>query len=237
MSRNLRRRPRRVRWIRHGYSQANDILKAATDGKENCFHLPCPEIEIPLVDKGFDQADALAAWLWELPKEDRPSAIVSSQYRRACQTKVRINRKFGNRLRSLEPMALLNERNWGIFSGITEFGVKNIYPDEARLRKERGEFVYRPRGGESRRDIMRNRLRPALDYLFEEAAGEDLAIVVHSEIILCGRKMMEGLTEAEACAIHAQHHVPNCSMTSYVWNGRRWRLEGEAYFVAPSRNA
>lgn len=228
------RRPRRVRWVRHGYSQANDILKQAVEEEEDCFHLPVAEIDIPLVTKGWDQADALAAYLWQLPKDERPTAIISSWYKRARQTKGRINRKFGNRLRLFEPDIRFNERNWGIFSGITEFGVKNLYPTEFAKRQRQGEFPYRPPGGESRRDIMKNRLRPALEDLFVQAAGEDVVIVAHSEIILCGRKIMEELTEAEACAIHEKHHVPNCSMTSYVWNGCRWELEGDAYFAAPA---
>lgn len=231
MKLSLRRHPRRVRLVRHERSVANEILQTAMDEREDCFHLPVPEIEIPLVPSGEKRVSDLGFWMWSQP--ERPSCIVSSKYWRAEQTRFGINRMCGNRLRTLKSDSRFNERNWGIFSGITEFGVQNIYADEFAERQRLGEFRYRPPGGESRRDIKK-RLIPALEDTFVEAEGEDLVLVLHSEIVLCSRLLIEGLTEAEAEAIHSKNHVPNGSVTSYLWTGRRFELE-YAYFTAPRR--
>ena len=136
----------------------------------------------------------------------------------------------------LAPDSRLNERRWGAFTGVTDMGVPILFPEEAAKIARQGEWRHRPpagsdgRSGESRRDLMR-RLRPFMHDVFAQAEGENLLVITHSEVILCARKILEGLTEAQGQAMNEQQRVPNCSVTSYLAKGKRLVRE-RAYFVA-----
>lgn len=225
-----RKLPRRIRLVRHARSKANEAMHAAMAAGEESFHIPMADKNAPLVVIGEQQVFDLGSWLATLPPEMQPTRIVSSKYRRACQSEYGISKHFGKRLIRLPADERLNEINWGVLRGLTELGIKNRYPHELAGQKA-SSFGHRPENGESRRDLIK-RLQPAVDDLFTDNEDEDLIVVTHSEVILCLRKMFEGMTEAEAHAMHQRMLIPNCSVTSYVRHGNGLYLEYE-YFVAP----
>ncbi len=232
-----KRLPRRVYWCRHAVSLANEILHAALVRGDFTFSLPVPDHQAPIVSEGERQASDLGRWFGQLPVEEQPTVIVFSEYLRTGQTGAIVLRESGLSPRQLAPDGRLNERCWGAFSGVTDAGVLGLFPEEAAKRARQGEWRHRPpvgkdgRVGESRRDVICNRLRPFMHDVFAQTEGENLLIISHSEIVLCARKVLEGMTEAQAQAMNKQRSVPNCSVTSSLAKGTRL-VQERAYFVA-----
>lgn len=233
-----KRLPRRVYWCRHALSLANKILHAAIERGDYRFILPIADHLAPIVEEGESQSVDLGRWFGQLPVDERPTVIVFSEFLRTGQTGGIIVREAGITPRQLPADSRLNERCWGAFAGVTDLGVHALFPEEAVKRARLGQWRHRPpvgedgRVGESRRDVICNRLRPFMHDVFAQTEGENLLIVSHSEIVLCARKVLEGMTEAQAQAMNDKRSVPNCSVTSYVAKGMRL-VQERAYFVAP----
>ncbi|MBY0359153.1 MAG: histidine phosphatase family protein [Candidatus Obscuribacterales bacterium] len=225
------RLPKRVSVVRHARSVLNESLaQAIATGKET-FHIPgVKEKQASVSEIGLKQITNLGWWLGHLPKELQPTKIITSKFRRARQTGFGAKKHSKLPLPRIDHFECLNERDWGVFTGLTDIGMKKRFPREAAA--HRGSFSYRPAGGESRRDIINNRLLPGLPDLFAANEEQNLLMVTHTDVVICLRKLFEGMSEAEALDIHNTCPIPNCSVTSYVRRGRRFELE-YAYFVAP----
>ena len=134
----------------------------------------------------------------------------------------------------------LREKEFGILDRMTTFGIREKYPELAEQRKHVGKFYFRPPGGESWCDVIL-RLRSFLDMLTREYRGERVLVVGHQVIVNCMRYLLERLDENQILAIDRLADVPNCGITSYVFDPRAGRhgklvLQLEN-FVSPLRDA
>ena len=232
MKRRRLKLPKRLYVVRHARSLANEALEQAEHLGVDTFELPMPEDQAPIVEVGHSQVKNLGLWMGSLPAEHKPTRVVSSTHLRTRQTAAGLVEHGG-----LEVEVGFDERfiekKWGVIGGLTRGGYHRLFPEEAARRKRLGEFRYRPaRGGESLRDVKK-RLKPALKHHLEQHADENLVIVTHSQVIIVLRKLLESLTEAEACHLEESKKIPNCSVCVYVRKGKKLVLEHE-YFVPDS---
>jgi broad specificity phosphatase PhoE len=134
----------------------------------------------------------------------------------------------------------LREKEFGILDRMTTFGIREKYPELAEQRRHVGKFYFRPPGGESWCDVIL-RLRSFLDMLSREHRGDRVLVVAHQVIVNCMRYLLERLDEQQILEIDRVADVPNCAITSYVFDpraGRRGKLVLQlANFVSPLRAA
>jgi broad specificity phosphatase PhoE len=226
-------------WIvRHGESEANVARAAAYQSRAARIAIDNRDMDVQLSTLGVAQSQDLGRWFGSLPEEERPTAIIASPYLRTRQTAENIRESAG--LRDAIALVLderLREREFGVFDGLTNMGIREKYPDLAQLRFLVGKFYHRPPGGESWADVIL-RLRSMLDAITRDYVGERLMIVCHSVVVLCFRYLLERMTEEQILAIDKGPDVANCSVTSYQFDphaGRRGKLVLDTFnFVAPA---
>jgi 2,3-bisphosphoglycerate-dependent phosphoglycerate mutase len=215
--------------VRHGESGGNvarDLAEAkglddiAIEAQRDC--------DVPLSDRGRDQAQALGEWMAE--EHELPTAILTSPYLRARDTAEIVAREAGLSLPVIVDERL-REREFGVLDRLTRRGIERRFPDQAKLRKALGKFYHRPPGGESWCDVIL-RLRSVVDTLTREHAEERVLLVCHSVVVLCFRYLLERMTEEQILAIDREADVANCSITSYELSGERLQLR-RFNFVAP----
>lgn len=208
--------PARLWIVRHGESAGNVARDLAHTQGLDRIDIDQRDVDVPLSERGEEQARALAAWFAALPAGERPDVVLSSSYARA-QATARIVCENGG----VAPPPIchcvderLREREFGILDRLTTQGIHALHPDQAEMRGLLGKFYYRPPGGESWCDVIL-RLRSALDTLSLHHAGKRVLIVAHQVVVLCLRYLLEGLSEAEILAIDREADVANCGVTEY----------------------
>jgi broad specificity phosphatase PhoE len=199
--------------VRHAESQGNVADVHATEAGASHLELDVRDPDVPLSDTGRHQAEALGAWLRDLPAEQRPTVLLSSPYTRAADTAQVAVRVSGLDLR-LRFDERLRERDFGAFDRMTRHGIRSEYPQEAERRDLLGKFYYRPPGGESWADVAL-RVRSMLTTAELRHAGERLMVVSHQAVILVFRYVLEELTERELLDIDKRDPIANCSVTRY----------------------
>jgi broad specificity phosphatase PhoE len=131
----------------------------------------------------------------------------------------------------------LREKEFGVLDRLTRFGIREKYPELSEQRAHVGKFYFRPPGGESWCDVIL-RLRSLLEMVTREHGGERVLVVGHQVIVNCMRYLVECLDEEQILALDARGDVPNCGVTSYVYDTRRDTLVADLEnFVAPLREA
>ena len=226
--------PARLWIVRHGQSAGNVARDRAHAAGLGEIDLDIRDVDVPLSDLGHEQSEALGKWFAALPKDERPTVVLTSTYLRAQQTATAIAEAGG--LAEVD-LALciderLREREFGVLDRLTTQGIEARYPDQAEARRRLGKFYHRPPGGESWCDVIL-RLRAALDTLSLHHRDERVLIVGHQVVVLCLRYLLESMTETEILAIDAEGDVANCGVTTYFQHGEGG-LTLEAYnFVAP----
>jgi len=226
--------PSRLWVVRHGQSAGNVARDRAHAAGLGEIDLDIRDVDVPLSDLGHEQSEALGKWFAALPKDERPTVVLTSTYLRAQQTATAIAKAGG-----LAEVGIafciderLREREFGVLDRLTTQGIEARYPEQAEARRRLGKFYHRPPGGESWCDVIL-RLRAALDTLSLHHRDERVLIVGHQVVVLCLRYLLEGLTETEILAIDAEGDVANCGVTTYSRNGEGG-LTLEVYnFVAP----
>jgi len=226
-------------WIvRHGESEANVARAAAYQAGATRIAIDNRDMDVQLSERGVEQALTLGRWFGAMAPEEQPTAILTSPYTRTRQTAENIC--LGADLGRYLPVVLderLREREFGVFDGLTNMGIREKYPDLAQLRFLVGKFYHRPPGGESWADVIL-RLRSILGTITRDYAGERLMIVCHSVVVLCFRYLLERMTEEQILAVDKGPDVANCSVTSYRFDpqaGQRGKLMLDLYnFVAPT---
>jgi len=229
--------PSRLWIVRHGQSAGNVARDRAHAAGLGEIDLDIRDIDVPLSDLGHEQSEALGKWFAELPKDERPTVVLTSTYLRARQTATAIAEAGGLAEADLAFCIdeRLREREFGILDRLTTPGIEARYPEQAEARRRLGKFYHRPPGGESWCDVIL-RLRAALDTLSLHHRGERVLIVGHQVVVLCLRYLLEGLTETQILAIDAEGDVANCGVTTYSRDDRGG-LTLEVYnFVAPLEN-
>lgn len=197
--------------VRHGESQGNLADRAALDAGEAFLDLDVRDADVELSQTGVEQARAVHAHLRTLAPDRRPTAVVSSPYRRARQTAEIVAAGLD------VPFVVderVRERDLGAFDGMTWIGIEQEYAAESRRRARVGKYYYRPPGGESWCDVVL-RVRQVLLELQERFAGERLWVFSHQATIMGFRVAVEGLGEAEVLAADKETPLANCSMTVY----------------------
>ncbi|KAF0813647.1 2,3-bisphosphoglycerate-dependent phosphoglycerate mutase [Andreprevotia sp. IGB-42] len=230
-------------WIvRHGQSAGNvarDLAEAASLPRIDVAER---DMDVPLSALGQQQADALGGWFGGQPPSAQPTVVLTSPYLRARSTAERVLAAAGIRREALTFVAdeRLREKEFGILDRLTRSGIAEQYPELAEQRAHVGKFYFRPPGGESWCDVIL-RLRSLIDTLTRDHRKERVLIVAHQVIVNCLRYLLERMDEAQILAIDKLGDVPNCSITSYLFDpaaGRHGKLVLDlSNFVVPLQQA
>jgi probable phosphoglycerate mutase len=208
--------PTRLWIVRHGQSAGNIARDAALAKRLSHIDIAGRDMDVPLSSLGEDQAGALGRWFGGLPAQERPEVIFASPYRRAIQTSELI--QTAGKLATSHSSAAIDERlrekEFGILDRLTQFGIEQTFPEEAKRRGVLGKFYYRPPGGESWCDVIL-RLRSFIETVNLHHSGQRVLIVAHQVVVLCLRYLLEGLSEDEILAIDRQGDIVNCGLTEY----------------------
>lgn len=210
--------------IRHGQSLANvafpaadaeDLLEAEVSGRD---------AEVPLTERGRQQAAAVGEWLRTLAPDRRPQVVITSPYLRARETWRIAAESSGLDLPEPATDDRLVDRLMGDLELLTRAAVRQRFPDEAGRRAEIGEYDYAPPGGESFADIA-VRLKAFLDDLNAAHAGERVVVVAHDAVVLMMRAVIEQLTWDEVLAAErADGSVRNASLSRFEAAGDHLEL-------------
>ncbi len=209
--------------VRHGESTGNVAAAAAHAAHAEVIDLDLRDADVPLSDKGVEQAEALGKGLAKLISPDQLAAVWCSPYVRAEQTaRVALD------VAGLDvPFAIderLRDRELGVLDLLTFRGVEARYPEEAARRRWLGKFYHRPAGGESWADLTL-RVRSFLNDLDRLEDGRVL-IVCHDVLVLMFRYICERLSEQQVLEISASTPVKNVSVTRLLRDpgGKGWTL-------------
>jgi broad specificity phosphatase PhoE len=197
--------------VRHAHSVGNHADARATEAGAEELDLDFRDADVELSDTGLTQAASLGKWMSAQDDAERPTVVISSPYRRACQTAEQAVGDLGLEIMHDER---LRERDLGIFDGLTGLGIRTRYPEEAERRKKLGKFYYQPPSGESWCDVSL-RVRSLLDDLRHGYDGERVWLFTHQAVLMTFRYVLEGLSEEELLEIDRNEPLPNASMTSY----------------------
>jgi len=171
------------------------------------------DMDVPLSDRGAEQAAAVGEWLRRLGRA-RPTEVLASPYVRAAQT-ARIAVDIAEMDGPVVLDERLREREFGALDRLTRIGIEQRFPAEAASRSRVGKFYYRPPAGESWCDVAL-RVRSALDSITREYSGQRVLIVTHEVVILLFRYVLEELSEREVLTISHDQQLANGSVTSFV---------------------
>jgi len=208
--------PTRLWLVRHGQSAGNVARDLAHAEGHHRIALDIRDVDVPLSELGYAQAEALGRWFSQGKGNGRPEVILASPYVRARETARRFRDAGGaDPDENICADERLREKEFGILDGLTTSGVAAMLPEQAEFRRLLGKFYHRPPGGESWCDVI-FRLRSLMDTVSLHYAGRDVMIVAHQVVVLCLRYIIENLSEAEILAIDREGDVANCSITEYA---------------------
>ena len=208
--------PERMWLVRHGQSQGNVARDAADQAGLATIEIDVRDVDVPLSEFGFKQADAAGRWFAALPENERPEVILSSPYIRARQTSETICKAgalAGGPGRTIVDERL-REREFGVFDRLTTIGIREKFPEEAEHRRRLGKFYHRPPGGESWADVIL-RLRSMLNTINLHYSNRRVLVVCHQVVVLCMRYILEELDEAQILSIDREADVLNCGICAY----------------------
>lgn len=198
--------------VRHGESVGNVAREVAEGGSAEVIDIAERDADVPLSERGVDQARAVGRWLAGLPADQRPTAAIASPYLRALDTAHTALEASGSI--PLRRDERLRDRELGVLDLLTTAGVLARHPDEAARRRRLGKFYHRPPGGESWADVAL-RLRGLLGEMNLEHAGGRVILFSHEALIFLARYIIEDLSEPEVMALTHSTELANCSVTSY----------------------
>ncbi len=134
------------------------------------------QLDIPLNDRGREQARRAARWL----AEDAPDVVVSSDLARARATAEAI--ATFNRCPLLTDPGL-RERSFGSFQGFTHAEVAERWPEQS-LRWRQRDPDFAPGDGESLR-VFHARCVETFDRIVDQHAGKTIVMVAHGGVLDC----------------------------------------------------
>ena len=222
--------------LRHGESTANVAATAAEQAGSETIDVEQRDADVPLSERGLEQARAVAGWLGEhgldastvsaaSPGADAGTSATSfwcSPYLRARQT-------IGTALdeAGLAPVVRVDERlrdrELGVLDLLTRRGVAARHPDEEARRERLGKFYHRPPGGESWADVAL-RVRSVLRDL-DELPGDRVVVTAHDAVVMLFLSVCTGLSEADLLEFARSNTVTNASVT------RLSRADGDAWWT------
>ena len=217
---------RRQRWpsrlwlVRHGESAGNVASENARLAGHTHVDIALDrDADVPLSERGVEQARALGRWFHAQDPAERPEIVLCSPYVRARRTAALIREAGGLAPRASKAVVdeRLREREFGILDRLTKTGVQQLFPQQAEFRAKLGKFYHRPPGGESWCDVIL-RLRSALDTLSLHYSGRCVLIVTHEVVVMCLRYLLEDLDEAGVLAIDRKGDIANCGVSEYAYD-------------------
>jgi 2,3-bisphosphoglycerate-dependent phosphoglycerate mutase len=221
--------------VRHGESAGNVARDEAEAQRLERIDIEAGrDTDVPLSARGEEQAHALGRWLAAQPRDQLPTAILSSPYLRARGTAEILRRETDLSGVPLIVDERLREREFGVLDRLTHRGIESLHPEQARLRTALGKFYHRPPGGESWCDVIL-RLRSVIDTISREHPKGRVLAVCHSVVVLCFRYLLERMTEEQILAVDRQAEIANCSLTTYQLHDNLLHLQ-RFNFVAPLRS-
>ena len=186
--------------VRHGETDYNNSLRFQG------------QIDIPLNQKGIEQAEKVAGFLKDIPLQ----AIYSSSLKRARTTAEIIGR-----VKGIEPQTTdaLREMSFGIWENMNSSDIQKKYA------KEWKDFFASPAStkipqGESMSDVQK-RAYPVVQQILDQYPEGDVAFVAHGGIIRVLICTMLGLDLNRAWHLH----VGNASVTCFYYWGRSYTLD------------
>jgi broad specificity phosphatase PhoE len=207
------RYPSELVLVRHGESIGNLADEKAREAHAERLELELRDADVPLSEAGQAQADAVGHLLSGLDPDRQPDVVVTSPYRRAQET---CERALAGWRGSPDVVVdeRVRERDLGRFDGLTAFGIREQFAQEAQRRSRVGKFYYVPPSGESWCDVTL-RVRSLLADLREGYQDKTVWVFTHQAVIMSFRYVLENLTEQELMEIDASVPLPNCSVTTY----------------------
>lgn len=211
--------PQEIWLVRHGQSAGNVARDAAEAAAGLLIDIAERDVDVPLSNLGVEQSHALGGWFASLPEGARPNVVLHSPYVRAAETaRIIIDQMGAPKMMAVQVDERVREKEFGILDRLTTLGINHKYPELYEQRQHVGKFYFRPPGGESWCDVIL-RLRSVLDTITREYCGERVLIVGHQVTVNCFRYLFERLDEATILAFDRAGDVPNCSVTSYAFDG------------------
>jgi broad specificity phosphatase PhoE len=192
--------------VRHGESVANVAASEAERSGSEAIEVAYRDADVPLSERGVEQAEALGAWL----EQNHPAAVYCSPYLRARQTLETGLTAAGSEA-AFTIDERLRDRELGILDLLTSRGVDARFPTEAARRRWLGKFYYRPPGGESWADVA-GRIRSFLGDVVDRTEGPVL-IGAHDAVITLFAYVCCGMTEQEVLDFSLTHPVANATVT------------------------
>jgi probable phosphoglycerate mutase len=190
--------PARILLLRHAETAAPALFHGA-------------ESDVPLGDRGREQARAVAAQL----AARRPAAVYSSALARAVQTAGPIAEAAGAPHRVVPE---LHERRMGPLSGVPREEGWAAY-EAARARWAEGDLDATHEGGESFAQI-RDRVLPPFRRIAAAHPGETVVVVAHGVVIrVLLISLLDELTPADFAAIP----IDFCAVHELHGQGDAWR--------------
>jgi broad specificity phosphatase PhoE len=181
-------RSTRVLLVRHGQTSYNH--QGTIQG----------HIDIPLNDRGFEEASLLAR---RIGHRDRIDLLISSDLQRALQT--------ASTIAEVISQEILKDRNFrelylGNWEGRSWEQLEESYPG-VRARYLQNWYLFSEHGGESRKDAGL-RVNSALDQIIDAYRGKTIVIVTHGGPI---RLISQRVLNCEKSRMLAE--IGNCSIT------------------------
>ncbi len=216
--------PHKIILIRHGQTVRNVMKEQAKTGENReVWADGLRDQDTPLTDTGIAQAVAVGVHLAKTETELR--TVFVSPYHRTRQTAEHILTAFTS---PITPKLVVEERireiEFGVLDGLTAHGIQTKYPEELIRREREGKYWYRPPGGESRPDVAL-RVHSFLGTLTRDYRRQTVAVIAHSVVILCFRRLFERWGEEDYLQVDRESDVRNCSLTSYTCRDNRMVLE------------
>lgn len=187
----------RIYLIRHGETDANKS-KSIQGG-----------MDIPLNDKGMEQAQKLADYFNNIPLD----AIYCSSMLRACQTAEALSKVKGL---DYTPMDELREITFGEWEGLQMDEIAKRWPEGYKIFFE-NPAAWTPPGAESLEQVKERSDRALRKIMQEQGSDKNIVIVCHGGVIRVQLCSLLGLDLSYIWRLS----VANVSVSSFnEWNGK-----------------
>lgn len=210
--------PTMLVFVRHAESEGNVLTNDEKVNLDKSTH------NYSLTEKGTKQASLTGEFLRK--QYGVFDAYFASHYKRSKETIALLYPK----MKVIED-SRLGEAQRGIFHCLTEYQIKDKYPEEL-LRKDReGSFHYRPLGGENCPDVEL-RIHSFLNTLRNDYDSKRVLVVVHNQWMALLQKILTGAGYEETMLKYKPNLFKNASVTVYkksLSGGDKLNLEMENF--------
>ena len=195
--------PTRICIIRHGETDWN--VEKRIQG----------HLDIPLNQTGRAQALATAQSAFHYAFQ----AIYSSDLSRTLDTANAVAKRLAL---EVQPLALLRERHYGIFQGLTALEGKEKFPEAyANYLARVAHFHFET--GESLQSFS-DRSRDAMQWMLQRHQDQTIAAISHGGVLDVLYRHATGRTLES----RRDFDIPNCALNWFLHDGQRWHLENWA---------